>query len=67
MPVHALFRTVLAGVKRGNNKTGYDGPYAQLAMTGKDSVSLAEKQKLMQLERELERLSAFVAETNWAE
>jgi hypothetical protein len=55
-----IFRSteVLSGVKRGNNKTGYDGQYAQLASADSGPAPLADRQKLMQLERDLAQAKA---------
>jgi cytochrome c553 len=55
-----IFRSTetLAGVKRGNNRTGYAGDYGQLIDNStkdeKDSSSAADRRKLANLKRELE-------------
>ena len=53
-----IFRSteVLSGVKRGNNKTGYEGEYAHLADTSaatKKEVSAEDRKKLADLNRQL--------------
>ncbi|MEX2175504.1 MAG: PSD1 and planctomycete cytochrome C domain-containing protein [Pirellulaceae bacterium] len=56
-----IFRSteVLSGVKRGNNKTGYDGEYAYLADPAKKSeISREDRQRLDELGRELDEAQA---------
>lgn len=55
-----IFRSteVLSGIKRGNNKTGYEGEFAKLARSDSEPLPLADRQKLAHLERELAQAKA---------
>jgi hypothetical protein len=60
-----IFRSTetLAGVKRGNNRTGYAGDYAFLIdASKKDETSTADRRKLANLQRELEQAKAALVE-----
>ena len=50
-----IFRStdVLSGLKRGNNKTGYEGQYLQLVSLERKQLTSAERQELGKLEQEV--------------
>ncbi|WP_425616909.1 PSD1 and planctomycete cytochrome C domain-containing protein [Anatilimnocola sp. NA78] len=63
-----IFRSteVFAGVKRGNNKTGYEGDYVSLVSTTKSAGSEADRRELARLEREIAQAKVDLARAKQA-